>query len=321
MTPEILKINNWNISTNRANKILSEAIARSDNYISTCDPITQELCNQKIQNTFLSYVDTWNNTQVPVHPTLSSINLLDRKITNCLSDKMWLGQEVEKQNLLDCAPRSYNTVQEALNCGDTKDRVLFVKGRGGTGGQEVSCIRYSDLTSYVLKPNYIIQEAIDNIELYENRKMVFRFFVLIHNKKVHLNRNSFAIVHGVEYDPNSTAYEIQVQHHGEKDHEVIRFPLNTLEKYDSYMNSLQELTNNLLPVLENVRNESAEDKYILLGADGIPCKDGKIRLVEINIYPNLLKPPVDILVNMPMFSSMILKLVADVNDGSWIDIK
>ncbi len=321
MTPDIQIIDNWNISTNRANGILLEAVARSNNYIATLDSNTQEVYNQKIQNTFLSYVDTWNNTTVPVHPTLKSVDLLDRTITNCLSDKMWLGEQVEKKGLLNYAPRSYNTVEQALNSGNTADRVLFVKGRGGTGGQEVSCIRYSELSTLKLKQHYIIQEAIDNIELYENRKMVFRFFVLIHNKKVHLNRNSFVIVHGVEYDPNSTAYEIQVQHHGEKDHEVIRFPLNTLEKYDSYMNSLIELTENMLPVVDDVRNASTEDKYILLGADGIPCQDSKIRLVEINTYPNLLKPPVNMLVNMPVISSMMLKLVTDVNDGSWIDIK
>jgi hypothetical protein len=87
------------------------------------------------------------------------------------------------------------------------------------------------------------------------------------------------------------------------------------------MNSLIELTENMLPVVDDVRNASTEDKYILLGADGIPCQDSKIRLVEINTYPNLLKPPVNMLVNMPVISSMMLKLVTDVNDGSWIDIK
>ena len=320
MTPNILKINNWNISTNRANGIISAAVARSDNYISTLDADTQEFCNQKIQNTFLSYVDTWNNTPVPVHPSLKSIDLLDRDITNCLSNKRWLGQAVIENQLLDYAPRSYNSVQLALESGDTTERVLFVKSQGGTAGKEVSCIKYSELPGFGLKENYIIQEAISNIELYENRKMVFRFFILIHNKQVHLNRNSFVIVHGVNFDPTSAAYEVQVQHHGEQGNEVIRIPLSNLSQYSDYINRLTILAEKILPILEDVRTASTEDQYILLGCDGIPCQDGKVRLVEINTYPNLLKPPVDMLVNMPVVSSMLLKLVADINDGSWISV-
>jgi hypothetical protein len=320
MTPNILRIENWTLSTNRAVRLLNPAVARVNQYLSLLDESTQEFCNDKIKNTFLSYVDTWDNTVVPVHPSLTAINLLSRTVTNFLSDKQWLGEEIIKQGLLDIAPRSYNSIQEVFDAGNSLERVLFVKGRGGTAGKEVSCIKYSELSSFTLKKSYIIQEAIDNIELYENRKMVFRFFVLLHNKQVFLNRNSFAVIHGVEYDPNSTAYEIQVQHHGKKGNEVIRFPISNLNQYDDYINRLKILTNKILPVLDNVRNSSSENTYILLGIDGIPCQDGTVKLVEINTYPNLLKPPVDMLVNMPVLSSMMLKLVTDINDGSWIPV-
>lgn len=320
MTLAIAKIKNWSIFTNRALRLLPSAVDRANLYISSLDKPMQDSCNAKIQNTFVSYVDTWNNTIVPVCDGLNSINLMPRSVTNCLSDKKWLGQEIIKQGLLDISPRSYNSVQEVLDTGNTNERVLFVKSKGGTAGQEVSCIKYSELSAFKLKENYIIQEAIDNIELYENRKMVFRFFILIHNKQVFLSRNSFAVIHGVEYQPNSTAYEIQVQHHGENGNEVIRFPLSDLNQYDDYINRLIILTNKILPVLDSVTNASSENTYILLGVDGIPCHDGTVKLVEINTYPNLLKPPVDMLVNMPVLSSMMLKLVTDINDGSWIPV-
>ena len=113
--------------------------------------------------------------------------------------------------------------------------------------------------------------------------MVFRFFILLHNKQVFLNRNSFAVVHGVEYDSNSTAYEIQVQHHGENGNQVIRFPLRDLPQYDDYINRLTILTNKILPVLDNVRTASSENSYILLGADCIPCQDGTVKLGDMNV--------------------------------------
>lgn len=310
----------WNIETNRVDAVLGQALHAAEGYLLTLDEESRQTAIQKIENTYISYIDTYNGRIDRDHITMPSVKLLDRSITNCLSDKMWLGREVIKHNLLDYAPRSYDTVQDAINS-DSTDRVLFVKSRSGTAGQQVSCIRYSDLFTFELQPNYIIQEAISDIEVFENRKMVFRFFILIHNKKVLLNRHGFAVIHGVDYDANSTDYAIQVQHHGNNGNSVIRVPLKSSGKYNEYFSKLEVLTNAILPVLEDVRNESTEDRYILLGADAIPCNDGKARLVEINTYPNLLKPPVNMSVNMPMFSSMLLYLLADINNGEWVGIK
>jgi len=316
--PAILTIKDWTLSTNRAQKLLEPAVELANRYIATLDKDTQDICNEKIQNTFLSYVDTFTGVQVPVHKTLKSVDLIKRRLTSPLSDKLIVGEEVIKHGLLHCAPRTYNSKQEVLNSTNNTERLLFVKGRGGSGGREVSCIKYSDLPSFNLKPGYVLQEAIDNIELYENRKMVFRFFILIHNKQVFFNKFAFAAIHGKNFDATSTDHNVQINWFTD---DVIRLPLNTFEKYDYYLNMLGELVKSVLPILETVRAEySTKDSYILLGTDAIPCLDGKARLLEFNTYPNLLKPPVDMLVNMPMFASMMLKLVADVDDGNWIPV-
>lgn len=314
--PKVLKIKNWTITTNRAGRLLEPAVEVADNYIATLDQATQNICNDRIQNTLLTYVDTYHGTPIPSVPDLKSVGLVRRLLTNPLSDKLLLGEEAIKHGLLHCIPRTYNSAQEVLRSSNTKERLLFVKGRGGSGGREVSCIKYSDLKSFNLKPHFVLQEAVDNIELYENRKMVFRFFILIHDQKVFVNKFAFAAVHGKDFDANSTDHNVQVNWFTD---DVIRIPLHDMEKYNYYMDMLKQLVKSVLPILETVRKEhSTKDNYVLLGTDAIPCTDGKARLLEFNTYPNLMKPPVDMLVNMPMFASTMLKVVAGVDDGNWM---
>jgi hypothetical protein len=321
-----LQVGDWKVYTNRARSITEPSIHAAENYLSTQHPTIQRFCNHQITNTTFTYYDTYVGPGKPalVEPevdTENAVRILARPITNQLADKVKLARSIEAHNLFDHAPKTYFSVEDAIASGGDPNRLMFVKLRSGTRGEHVSCVKHSDLATLSgLTKDHIIQEGINNPALYFNRKVVFRFYIFIFNKQVFISKHGVVIAHGEEYDPNNTDYKIHVQHNGQGA-EPLRFPFYGLPGHEVWMEKLKDLSRALLPVLETARNASSLFRYIVLGVDGIPCTDEKVRLVEINAHPSLIKPPMVEPVYVPMFSSVMLMTVAGLNDNTWVKIE
>jgi len=313
----------WRVHTNRVWSLVTPAIELADQYLRTQHPTIQQFCQEQLRKSTLSFFDTYPGKDLPrdeepEHFTPVSINILERKYTNYLADKISLAKRVQKNNLQDYHPITHFSKEEALAYSD-KDRVLFIKERAGTRGEGVSCVRSSELVTGEVPDNCVVQENVSNLILFDGRKVVIRFYVLIYNQCVYVNRNGVLIVHGPKYDPESTDHKVQVQHNG-KDAVIDRYPLPQLPTYDYWFSKTVETVKAFAPVFDDARKQSSLFRYSLIGADGLPCTDGRLRLLEMNTYPNMMKPPMEAPVYIPVFSSLLLYTMAGINNDSWVRV-
>ena len=313
----------WRVHTNRVWSLVKPAIDLADQYLRTQHPAIQQFCQEQLRKTTLSFFDTYPgkllpSEEEPEHHTPISINILERKHTNYLADKLSLAKRVQKNKLEDYHPITHFSKQQALEYSD-KDRVLFIKERAGTRGEGVSCVRSTELDKADMPDTCIIQESVSNLVLFANRKLVIRFYVLIYNQCVYINRNGVAIVHGFDYDPESTDHKVQIQHNG-KDAVIDRYPFPQHPAYDYWFEKIAESVKAFAPIFDDARKQSSLFRYLLIGADGLPCTDERLRILEFNTYPNMMKPPMETPVYIPVFSSLLLYTMAGINNDSWVRV-
>lgn len=318
-----VKQRDWKVHSNRVANIVERAIHIADQYIQMQSPAIQYVCQEQIRKTTFSWFDTYPGggqplEEEPEHFTPISINVIERKHTNYLGNKLQLAQVLLDKKICSHVPITHFSSAQAMAYRE-QDRVLFVKSSVGTRGEGVRCIRSSQLTEFVLPKNYIIQESVSNLRLFDERKMVFRFYILIFNKCVYIQRKGVTIVHGPKYDADSIDYKVQIQHNGP---DVVKdsYPFSDIPEYGYWFDKLVEAAKAVSPVFERARQESSLFRFILMGADGLPCLDDCVRVLEFNTYPNMVNNAQEDPVYAPVLASVLLLTVAGINDNSWVRI-
>lgn len=325
-------MNGWCVLQNRVRGTLNQITTFANWTINNLEFEEKNKANSYKNNRVFSYVDTFKEIVLPNIIGKPVYKLVDRRYTNYLASKLELGKLITNLNLNEYAPKSYLTVEDALNNVNVEATpVLYVKRAAGTVGKEVYCILSKDLATLELPEQWIIQEGVSDILLFDKRKLEFRFYVLLHNKKIYLGRKGFSYVHaGREYDPFSTDWNEQVNKVDgtyitkTDDKQKIRV-MSTEEMlhYDKHIDGLETMVRGLKQVFESALQKTDDKTYQLLGCDSVSTPDFKMKLLEINTYPNLVH--VDSLinekVNSRVFASMMLLVLCNINDGTWIEIQ
>lgn len=291
---------------NRANKLFQQALEQLDPVlIRKTDPIC------------FTYWDTYGNALLDLSDISEGTRVLrvvERTVLNALANKATLAQSIIDHGLESIAPKTYFSIEDALKHQGEAVPIWFVKNRFGTGGKGMTCVTNDDLSKIELPENYIVQAGVTDLALFNGRKFTARAYCLIWNQTIYLYQNGFLVVHGREYDPNSTDYAVQIDHGGYHTdegpvtmHQLINYP-----EYARYYPSIKQLIDNLSPVLEPTRLASDSSRYILLGIDLLLRDDGSARLLEINTFPNFIHTHEIIdQVNIPFFCAALRTMLGD----------
>lgn len=286
--------NKKNISTNRGNLLFLNAYENIKCYL-----------NQNLHNdTLITYFDSGRlsyNKCLKLKETGAKeediFSIMDDPDTWRIDDKREFCRIMNGDKYL---PLSYSSFEEFNTNRElhSPDKLWFIKSRGGTGGKSVSC----DHSKNIIKTpgiNYIFQEEIKPIDLWEDRKYVIRSYILIWNQKAWLHKKSLAFVHGKKYEENSNDFNIQVSHNGywSKSGSVKVQDLELITKikprgtHSKLLKLLYESSANICRKFNNMVLKSTKRKYILLGVDSLPIKNSRgeydIRYVEVNRFPNI----------------------------------
>ncbi len=181
--------------------------------------------------------DATNDDDDDDTPDLTVIALIDRKFVHEISDKKQFGKlarcyNVEGQN--KAIPKTYFDIEELrktiIESGgnlsddseDWNDQLLFIKGRHGCLGEQVTCVRAKTLLneSIVKSPEEplfcpvtdIIQEGVRNLWLFENRyKVTLRAYLLCWNGRLFLSKLGYAVIHVAKsYSHDDTDFAMQI---------------------------------------------------------------------------------------------------------------
>ena len=237
--------------------------------------------------------------------------LMERKLTLPLENKRRLASRLREHGI--CDPMVYFSIREVPRI---KGKLWYVKNPVKTGGAQMSVVPYGKLKS-VFKPKYIIQEAVTDLTLIDNRKFTIRAYVLAVNKKIFLFPNAVVVIHGPQYDPKSTDHEVQINHKKQR-----RLLLSGLSFHSQIMMKLMVEVPRVFRVFPELRTAPPTD-YCLFGVDYLLTSKLELKLVEINDVPNFVHPPdFDDLIVVPMFRSLFytVKQMKDLNDYKFIEV-
>jgi prolyl 4-hydroxylase len=324
----ISAIRGWSVAINRIIPLMPKAVEALESCLNDSRTGTQTLDLEAIRkNCIFTYVDSYHNTRIQeASQEKRIIKLVHRLLTNRFADKGWLGEEIDRLDLADrFSPSTYTSLAQARSeLNPDTDPICFIKGRYGTAGEQVQCVRTADLAQISLPEHTIIQRSVRNLWLYNHRKMVIRFYLLTHKHTVWVGKDAFAIIHGQPYDPDSTDYDVQVRHAGymAADSKIKLLPFQQLsDDGPDWAQAIKELSTGISPLFRNLSLACDRDSYALFGIDAIPTQEGKLQMIEINNYPNMQHTAaVNEQVNIPCIASLMALTLTGLNNGFWTPI-
>ena len=272
---------------------------------------------EEIRPTVLRYWDTYFGPAPSLAEDKANWHILDvipKKIINPLANKRQLPALLTKKGIDDVSPATYLSVEDALNHQGEAVSLWFFKSVYGTGGKNMYCVATESLEDAELPSDFVIQAGVRNLALIDGKKFTARIYVLIWNGQVFLYNNGFLMVHAELFDEASTDYAVQIDHFGYekpdspvKMHELMRYG-----EYDAVMGRYLDLIERIKPVLADTTRASSSSGYILLGIDTLIQADGKVKLIEINTFPNFVHTPEIInQVNVPFFKAAIRTMLGE----------
>lgn len=283
--------------TNRASKVFQEQGIIFNKYLSDN--------NIKIKKKYFKYWLDRSFDQCYINKDENLImKLIDRKHVNYISNKLKCSQLMLEYGYLRHYPMTYTDKSEIKI---VKNKLYFVKNINAHNGSGVVCLDGDDLNICIIPKRTIIQEGITDIKLLDNKKFVIRVYLIIFNKKIYLAKDAIIIVHGENYDITDTSYHIHVRHKCQK-----RILLEDTI-YKKYIYSIQEALTRIEKIFEPIVAHTDENVYSILGPDILIEKDGNIKILEFNNYPNLINDCFKKIV-LPLYKLLFL----NENDGSFL---
>lgn len=228
-----------------------------------------------------------------------------------LADKAKLAQALDTHNVRDVFPPTFLTLSGAINCERGRYPIWFIKDCRGTGGQGIRCVSDAELHTVTMEPNEIIQAGVTNLALLDGRKFTCRIYVFLWAKRVFLFKEGFMLIHKEKYSVNSKSYRVQVDHkgYGRKNSQMDMAPLSSHVNYWRYRTSFAAAITALLPVLDESRQATSDDIYLMLGIDAMLLNGGDVKLIEINTVPNFEHPAeINRAVNIPFFEACLKRM-------------
>ena len=213
------------------------------------------------------------------------------------------------------------------NAHNTFRDIFFVKDRFGTKGMGITIHPLVELPNVQVPETSIIQEGLtDDIALYDGtHKMTGRLYMVVANGSLYIHHKGTVKVQHSSFVPASTNPDTQMSHDGYADpynldllhyggtnessipefhqpfvHKMYgddntlwgpSFDKSRVVNSEKWFYHFQDMAQRsapqfLRPIIEYTQFVDTKS-FSVLGVDVIPMKDGSLRMIEINHYPNL----------------------------------
>lgn len=255
------------------------------------------------------------------HPTI--VGLIPKKISAYIANKRVFGEKMTRLGKDEISPRSFNSIEDALAA--LKDpkfmdvKLVFIKAVHLAAGAGIEAVKVENLAGRKLGRHEIIQFGVTDMQLYENKKIVIRAYLLVMGGKMFLHTAAYVIQHGQDFDPTSEDYNTQINHKGSK---VSWLPLSDTQiNHAELIAAIAHASRLAYPVIKPIIDGSTENTFVILGPDFVPRNDGSVQFIEINAMPNLVHPKrVSERVDQLMLASVIKMAFGMENDPNLIPI-
>ena len=208
-------------------------------------------------------------------------------------------------------PKTYFSYDEIPT--DTPENTLFfVKKNGSTGSRGVDIHPYRAMKDLDYSER-VVQQNMDNPDLYDDKRYKIRAYVVLHDKNVFLFNKSFATV--ASEDHKEVVGDVD-QEQLRKMHVIFqtsgtKFILSEeLDKFEQVQQNMLVACKEFKQVYRDEIKRIEANEFAILGFDFVVDSEGGVQIIEINhrsnyAHPKLMENKVDVPLLKNLFKLLI----------------
>lgn len=278
----------------------------------------------------ISYWDSFGNKPQPSAPNGWSgprFKTIERSILNPLSDAGKIAAKMNSLGLRHCIPKTYGSVQEALNEKPRADELWFVRSQFRGASDKTLCLPTPIMAAATLPSGYVLQKAVDELELINQHKFTARFYVVAVGGNLMRFEDSVVFVHGAAYAPNDANHASQVDNRSyrESGTQIRLIPGDQTPHKAALDAAWASLASDMTGLLDEVQHaskqeDSGDGAFAVVAVDALLTKSGSLKLLRIHTFPNFITTAqIDADVHVPFFED-VLRVMAGIPSRKLVTI-
>ena len=278
----------------------------------------------------LSYWDSYGNKPQPSAPNGWSgprYKTVERSVLNPLSDAGKVAAKMTELGLADRVPKTYASVQDALNEQPKADDLWFVRSEFRGANDKTLCLPTTIMAAATVPSGHLLQKAVDGLALIDQHKFTARFYIVAVAGQFMCYEDSVVFIHGAAYAPNDANHASQVDNRSYRDagSHIKLVPGSQTRHAAPLAEAAKALTADMTDLLDEVRQAtvagtSEEKAFAILALDTLLTKSGDLRLLRIHTFPNFITTAqIDADVHVPLFED-VLRVMAGISSRKLVTI-
>ena len=271
----------------------------------------------------LSYWDSYGNKPQPSAPNGWSgprFKTVERSVLNPLSDAGKVATKMTELGLADRVPKTYASVQDALNEQPKADDLWFIRSQFRGTNDKTLCLPTPIMAAATVPSGHLLQKAVDGLALIDQHKFTARLYMVAVAGQLMCYEDSVVFVHGAAYAPNDANHASQVDNRSYRDtgSHIKLVPGNQTPHAATLTEAAKVLTIDMTELFDEVRQASAagvseEKAFAVLALDTLLTKSGDLKLLRIHTFPNFITTAqIDADVHVPLFED-VLRVMAGIS--------
>ena len=229
--------------------------------------------------------------------------------------------------LADRVPKTYASVQDALNEQPKADDLWFVRSQFRGANDKTLCLPTTIMAAATVPSGHLLQKAVDGLALIDQHKFTARFYVVAVAGQFMCYEDSVVFIHGAAYAPNDANHASQVDNRSYRDagSHIKLVPGSQTRHAAPLAEAAKALTADMTDLLDEVRQAtvagtSEEKAFAILALDTLLTKSGDLRLLRIHTFPNFITTAqIDADVHVPLFED-VLRVMAGISSRKLVTI-
>ena len=278
----------------------------------------------------LSYWDSYGNKPQPSAPDGWSgprFKTVERSVLNPLSDAGKIAARMAELGFADRVPKTYASVQDALNEQPKADALWFVRSQFRGANDKTLCLPTPIMAAATLPGGHLLQKAVDGLALIDQHKFTARFYIVAVAGQLMCFEESVVFIHAAAYAPNDANHASQVDNRSYRDagSHIKLVPGSQTVHAGTLAEAGKALASDMTGLLDEVRQASVagdngEKAFAILAFDTLLTKSGDLKLLRIHTFPNFITTAqIDADVHVPLFED-VLRVMAGIPNRKLVTI-
>jgi len=270
----------------------------------------------------LSYWDSYGNKPQPSAPNGWSgprFKTVERSVLNPLSDAGKVATKMTELGLADRVPKTYASVQDALNEQPKADDLWFIRSQFRGANDKTLCLPTPIMAAATVPSGHLLQKAVDELALIDQHKFTARLYMVAVAGQLMCYEDSVVFVHGAAYAPNDANHASQVDNRSYRDagSHIKLVPGSQTVHAGTFAKAAKAVASDMTGLLDEVREasyaeDSEEKAFAVLAVDTLLTKSGDLKLLRIHTFPNFITTAqIDADVHVPLFED-VLRVMAGI---------